>query len=95
MGFCGLSSLWVGQQIKVHAIGGFAVQRGMWAPLIVKLEIAVQALPGLGDRVVGVQVDLLVFDTFPESLNQHIVDPATLTVHANLDTVPLDQADEL
>ena len=68
----------------------------MWAPLIVKLEIAVQALPGVGDRVVGVQVDLLVFDPFSEPLNQqHIVDPATLAVHADLDAVPLDQADEL
>ena len=67
----------------------------MWTPLIVKLEIAVQALPCLGDRIVGVQVDLLVFDAFPEPLDQHVVDPATLTVHADLDAVPLDQADEL
>ena len=95
MGFCGLSCLRVGQRIKVHAIGRFAVKRGMWTPLIVKLEIAVQALPGVGDRVVGVQVNLLVFDAFPEPLDQHVVDPTTLTVHADLDAVLLDQVDKL
>ncbi len=67
----------------------------MWAPFIVKLEIALQALLCLGDRIVGVQVDLLVFHAFPEPLDQHVVDPAALAVHANLDAVPLDQADEL
>ena len=67
----------------------------MRAPFIVELEIALQTLPCLGDRIIGVQVDLLIFHAFPEPLDQHVVDPAALAVHADLDAVPLDQADEL
>ena len=67
----------------------------MWPVSIVKLEIAVQTLPRLGDRVVGMQVNLLVLHAFPQPLDKHIVHPSAFPVHADLDAVALDQVDEI
>lgn len=87
MGSCGLSCRWEWQRIEVHLIGCLAVKRGMRTALVVEAEIAFQALPCLGDGVVGMQVDLLVLDAFLEPFDEHVVDPATLPIHALLDAV--------
>jgi len=29
-------------------------------------------LPGLGDALVGMQVDVLIFDALPQSLDEHV-----------------------
>ena len=41
------------------------------------------------------QVRLLVFDALPELLHEHVVPPAALSIHAELDAVVLQQAREL
>ena len=46
-------------------------------------------------RLVGVQIDLLVFDTFPESFHKHVVAPAPFAVHADLNAVVSEQPREL
>ena len=49
---------------------------------IVKIEIACQRLPDVGDCLVAVQVNLFILDRFPEPLNEDVVPPTTLAIHA-------------
>ena len=55
--------------------------------LIVERQIALQALVGRTDGVVRVHIDLLVFNTLPKSIDEHVVPPTSFPVHADLDTV--------
>ena len=43
----------------------------MWSSPVVEVEIATDRDSRLGDRFVGSQIDLLVFDAFPQPLNEH------------------------
>ena len=61
---------------------------------IVEIEIARQRLPDLGDRLAAVQVNLLILDRFPESLDEDVIAPAPFTIHADLNAVFLKQTDE-
>lgn len=45
----------------------------MWASGIVKGQISANAATGLGHGLVGVEIDLLVFDRPPEPLDEDIV----------------------
>ena len=60
----------------------------------VEAQVAGNADFGLGDAVVGAQIDLLVFDCPPEPLDEHIVAPASLAIHADLNSAALKHADE-
>src|ERR1022692_2213467 len=53
---------------------------------IVEAEVTADRGPRLGDRVVGFQINLLVFDRSPQALDEHIVAPGALAVHADGDT---------
>ena len=61
----------------------------MWSDLIVERQVALQALVRSPDGLVGMQIHLLLFDTFPEPFNEYVVSPAPLPVHADLDAVML------
>ena len=54
---------------------------------IVEVEVTANRGAGLGDGVVGLQINLLVFDGFPKALDEHIVAPGSLAVHADGDPV--------
>ena len=53
----------------------------MWASAVVKVQISADASASLGPGLVGVELDLLVFDRPPEPLDEDIVTPRTLAVH--------------
>lgn len=57
-------------------------------------QVAGNADFGLGDAVVSAQVGLLVFDCPLEPLDEHIVAPASLAIHADLNSAALKHADE-
>ena len=57
----------------------------MFSPVVVEVHPAANAVPGLGDAVVGVEVDFFVFVTAPEPFDEHVVDPTAFAVHADLD----------
>src|SRR5437764_9120365 len=57
--------------------------------VVVELEIAGEALPGLAGAAIGVQIDLLVFDGAPEALGEDIVQGAALAIHADLNAALL------
>lgn len=73
--------------VIVHLVGRLAVKGPMWPGLVVERQVARQALMRSLSRLVGVQIDLLVFDTFPESFHKHVIAPAPFAVHADLNAV--------
>ena len=58
--------------------------------VIVEIEIAADRRAGLGHAVVGSEIHLLVFDAAPQPLNEDVVAPRALSVHADRDAI-LDQ----
>ena len=57
----------------------------MFSPVVVEVHPAANAVPGLGDAVVGVEVDFCVFEAAPEPFDERVVDPTAFAVHADLD----------
>jgi hypothetical protein len=49
---------------------------------------------GRSHRVIGMQIDLFVFDRLPQPLDEHVVAPGTAAIHADLDPVPLQDLDK-
>ena len=49
---------------------------------------------GLADRVVGLEIYLLVLHRFPQPLDKHVVAPGDLAVHADADILALEQSGE-
>src|ERR1017187_1141831 len=58
--------------------------------VIIEVEIAADRRAGLGHSVVGSEIHLLVFDAAPQPLNEDVVAPRALSVHADRDAI-LDQ----
>lgn len=52
----------------------------MRAPAIVDLEVLRERGMRLARGLVGMQVDLLVFDAVPLALDEHVIDPVALAV---------------
>jgi len=48
----------------------------------------------LADGFVGSQIDLLVFDAFPEPLDEHVVAPGSFAIHADGDAIVGENAGE-
>ena len=61
---------------------------------IVKLEVPPESSSGFRDRLVGSQVHLLVLDALPQSFDEHVILPAPLPVHTDLDLTGFQQAGE-
>ena len=66
----------------------------MGALTIEEVEIPAERGARFGDGVVGLEVDLLVLHRFPEPLDEHVVAPRALAVHADGDPVLLEDAGE-
>ena len=69
----------------MYLIGSERLQAGVWADGVVEVDVAPDGCSGLADRLVGVQVDLFIFDRLPNSLDEYIVTPAATTVHTDSD----------
>jgi len=66
----------------------------MKAFLVVKVQPRPNARPGFGDRSVGVQVDVFVFQTSPQPLDEDVVQAPALAVQADRDAVGLQHTGE-
>ena len=51
--------------------------------MIVKCQVAFQPPSCFTDAIIGVEIDLLIFDTLPKPLHENIIMPASSTVHAD------------
>ncbi len=63
--------------------------------LVVEIDVTSDAAPRFGDAVIRVQVDCLVLDRLPESLDEYVVTPASFAIHADRDPVSLQQIREI
>src|SRR5205823_4720071 len=59
----------------------------MRSPVVIKVQVAADRRSSLADAVVGSKIDLLVFDAAPQPLDEDVVPPGALTVHADGDPV--------
>jgi hypothetical protein len=66
----------------------------MWTATIVEVEISADRVARLADAVIGPQVYLLVFDAAPQPLDEHVVPPSALAVHADGDAIVGEHAGE-
>ena len=64
-------------------------------PVVVELEILPEPIPGLGNRAVGLQIYILIFNTPPKTFYKHIIHPTALAVHADADTAVLKNLREV
>src|SRR5439155_24550982 len=67
----------------------------MRALVVEEGEVVADPASRLGYVVVRVQVDLLVFQRAPQSLDEDVVTPAALAVHADLHAAFLEPVDEV
>ena len=61
---------------------------------VVKIQIPANRDARHADAIVGVQVNLFVFDRFPDALDEDIVAPGALAIHADRDLVGDQHAGE-
>ncbi len=59
----------------------------MSSKLVVKANVPANFRTGIARRLVGLELDLLIFDRSPESLDQEVVALAPLVIHADYDLV--------
>src|SRR6202162_4545117 len=52
---------------------------------IIKAEVTADCDTGLGDTVVGLQINLLCFDGPPKALDKNFIPPRSFAVHADGD----------
>src|SRR3990170_3709290 len=57
----------------------------MWPLVIVKLQVALKALPCFPRTAVVLQVNILVLDRPPQPLREHVVYRSSLAIHTDLD----------
>ena len=55
---------------------------------IVEAEVTADRCAGLGDCVVGLQINFFVFDRSPQALDEHIITPRSFAIHADGDAGP-------
>jgi hypothetical protein len=82
-----LRCLTLRQPSEVNHIRGLAVQSRVRPALVMEGEVPGQAVARLGHGVVGMQVDLFVRDALSEPLDEAVVAPRALPVHAERDAV--------
>src|SRR3954470_21656276 len=80
LGCCGLR-----QPGEVGLVRRLPVKARMGAPSIVEVQITAHRSASLADRVVGPEVHLLVLDRSPEPLDEDVVAPGALAIHADGD----------
>ena len=66
----------------------------MPTPTIVEFKVFHEPLASFGNRVVCFQVYVLIFHAPPEAFDEHVVQPAPLAVHADIDTMTFENSDE-
>jgi hypothetical protein len=73
--------------VEVGLIWCGVVKALMRSASIVEIEIPADRIAGLADAFIGPQIDLFIFDAAPQPLDEHVVAPCALTIHADGDAV--------
>ena len=80
---------------RIHLRRGLVVEVLMWPPGVVALHPLPDACFEFPEPGVFLEVEILVFVALPEPLDEDIVHPAALSVHAHGDAQPLDPSGPL
>ncbi len=67
----------------------------MRSGLVIERQIPLHALVRRPDGVVGVEIDLLVCNAFPESFHKYVIPPAAFAIHADLNPLVFQESREL
>src|SRR5207344_3105886 len=84
-----------GQPGEVELIRRLPVQGRMGSARVVEGEVRRQARTCCAHRLIGLEVHLLVLDASPQPLDEDVVAPGTLAVHAGADAALTQNVDEL
>ena len=79
----GLSCRAERQRVEVGLIGGASVKGYVRSLCVVEGDVSTDRLSCLADTFVGMQIDFLVLDCSPEALDEDVVSPGALAVHAD------------
>ena len=63
--------------------------------LIVERQVLCHSLLGLMDGVIGVEIDLLIFETPPQPLDNDVVPPPPGSIHTDLNVMVFQEARKL
>ena len=80
---------------EVHLVRRAIVKALVRPARIVKIEIIRKRGFQLTHRLVGVQIEVLVLDASPQPLDEHIIDPTPLAVHAHAHALGLQRLGEV
>ncbi len=83
------------QVVEVALIRRFVVKRRVRSLLVGERDVLLSSALGLAHAVVGMQIDLFVFDTLPEPFHEDVITPAAGAIHADGHAVLLQQSGEL
>ena len=72
--------------LEVNLIGRLAAKRLVRPNAVVEADVSFQPESRISHGVVGPQADLLVFHAAPQPFDEHVAEPATLSIHADADT---------
>ena len=89
--FSGFFAWWLWRTIYLMKLPSFERKA---APGVVEVEVPGKPGPKRCRRLVRSQVDVLIFHASPQSLNEDIVDPPPLAVHADRHPVRLEYVGE-
>ena len=78
-----------GNLVEIKLIRGGAVKIRIRPSLIVKLKVVTDLRFCLAGRLLGMQVNMLIFHWFPETLDKDIVPPRHPYIHADSDATIL------
>ena len=67
----------------------------VFAPMVVVVHPVADVGPEFAHRVVAPQPDLLILQTSPQTLDEDVVHPAPLAIHADRDPVCLERGDPI
>src|ERR1700681_1919362 len=81
--------------IEIGLIGRSPVKAGVRTSPIVEVQISADRGACLADAVVSSQIDLFVLDRSPDALDEDVVAPRTLAIHADGDGVCDQNAGEV
>lgn len=92
-----------GHQLLTEGDGGsiadvvrhLPVKQLMPSTPIIEPEVVRQRSPRMGDAIVSLQVDLLILYAVPHAFNEHVINPPALAVHADLNAMAFQYADEI
>ena len=83
------------QVVIVHLVWRLPVKRPVRSGLGLERYLTFYNQVRGADGLIGVQIDLLVFDALPESFDKHVVPPTPFPVHADLNAVVCQEPREL